>query len=63
VSAKDIVLNLLARFGANSLLGYSVELYGKTIENMSLDQRITISSMATEMGAIIILFPPSDKII
>ncbi|MCX6260946.1 MAG: aconitase/3-isopropylmalate dehydratase large subunit family protein [Bacteroidia bacterium] len=63
LSAKDVVLNLLARFGANSLLGYSVELYGKAIERMTLDQRITISSMATEMGAIIILFPPSDKII
>jgi 3-isopropylmalate dehydratase small subunit len=63
LSAKDVVLNLLARFGANSLLGYSVELYGKAIERMTLDQRMTISSMATEMGAIIILFPPSDKII
>lgn len=63
LSAKDFVLNLLARFGANSLLGYSVELYGRVIENMSLDKRITISSMATEMGAIIIMFPPSDKII
>ncbi len=63
LSAKDVVLNLLTRFGANSLLGYSVELYGKAIERMTLDQRITISSMATEMGAIIILFPPSDKII
>jgi 3-isopropylmalate/(R)-2-methylmalate dehydratase large subunit len=63
LSAKDFVLNLLARFGANSLLGYSVELYGRAIEEMSLDQRITISSMATEMGAIIILFPPSDEII
>jgi 3-isopropylmalate/(R)-2-methylmalate dehydratase large subunit len=63
LSAKDFVLNLLARFGANSLLGYSVELYGRAIENMTLDKRITISSMATEMGAIIILFPPSDKII
>ena len=63
LSAKDVVLNLLTRFGANSLLGYSVELYGKAIERMTLDQRITISSMATEMGAIIILFPPSDEII
>ena len=63
LSAKDVVLNLLARFGANSLLGYSVELYGKAIERMTLDQRMTISSMATEMGAIIILFPPSDKVI
>jgi 3-isopropylmalate/(R)-2-methylmalate dehydratase large subunit len=63
ISAKDVVLNLLDKFGANSLLGCSVEIYGKAVENMTLDQRITISSMATEMGAIIILFPPSGKII
>jgi len=63
ISAKDIILNLLALFGANSLLGYSVEMYGETVDNLSLDQRITISSMATEMGAIIILFPPSQEII
>jgi 3-isopropylmalate dehydratase small subunit len=30
---------------------------------MPLDDRITISSMATELGAIIILFPPSREII
>ena len=63
ISAKDVILNLLARFGANSLLGYSIELYGTSVERMTLDQRITISSMATEMGAIIILFPPSAGII
>lgn len=63
ISAKDIVLNLLARFGANSLLGYAVEIYGESAEEMTLDQRITISSMATEMGAIIIFFPPSPEII
>ena len=63
VSSKDIVLNLLRIFGANSLLGYSVEMYGKAVENMTLDDRITISSMATEMGAIIILFPPSAEIV
>ncbi len=62
ISAKDIVLNLLNRFGANELLGYSVELYGDEIERLTLDERITISSMATEMGAIIILIPPSDNI-
>ncbi len=50
-------------FGANSLLGYSVEIYGEASENLTLDERITISSMATEMGAIIILFPPSEEII
>jgi homoaconitate hydratase family protein/3-isopropylmalate dehydratase small subunit len=62
VTSKDIILNLLSRFGANSLLGYSVEMYGEATETLGLDDRITISSMATEMGAIIILFPPSDEI-
>jgi homoaconitate hydratase family protein/3-isopropylmalate dehydratase small subunit len=63
VSSKDIVLNLLKIFGANSLLGYSIEIYGPSVDNLDLDDRITISSMATEMGAIIILFPPTKEII
>jgi len=63
VSSKDIALNLLRQFGANSLLGYSVEIYGPSADNLDLDDRITISSMATEMGAIIILFQPTRKII
>ncbi|MEZ5010265.1 MAG: aconitase/3-isopropylmalate dehydratase large subunit family protein [Bacteroidales bacterium] len=63
VSAKDIVLNLLNIFGANSLLGYSIEMYGDDIDRLTLDDRITISSMATEMGAIILIFPPSQEII
>jgi 3-isopropylmalate/(R)-2-methylmalate dehydratase large subunit len=63
VSPKDIVLNLLKIFGANTLLGYSIEIYGTPVNELDLDARITISSMATEMGAIIILFPPSEEII
>ncbi|MFH2142660.1 MAG: aconitase/3-isopropylmalate dehydratase large subunit family protein [Bacteroidota bacterium] len=63
VSAKDIVLNLLAKYGANKLLGYSVEFYGHAIEKLSLDERVTLASMGTEMGAIILIIPPSDDII
>ncbi len=63
ISAKDFALNMLNTFGANQLLGYSVELYGDTINKLTLDERITISSMATEMGAIIILFTPSDEVV
>ncbi|RLD76304.1 MAG: homoaconitate hydratase, partial [Bacteroidetes bacterium] len=62
VYAKDIVLNLLNRFGANELLGYSIEMYGEAVDEFSLDERITIASMATEMGAIILLFTPNEKI-
>lgn len=63
VSAKDIALHLLRRFGADGLLGYSVELYGDEVEILTLDERITISSMATEAGAIALIFPPSSEII
>ena len=63
VTAKDFVLNLLQIFGANKLLGYSVELYGEAIDALTLDQRITISSMATEMGAIILLITPNEALL
>lgn len=63
LSAKDIVLNLLNKFGANTLLSYSIEIYGEDIDKLTLDERITISSMATEMGAIIIFFTPNDEIL
>ncbi len=63
VSAKDIVLNLLSVFGANKLLGYSVEFYGEAVDALTLDERITIASMGTEMGVIILLFPPNEKLL
>ena len=62
VTAKDIVLNLLSIFGANKLLGLSVEICGEEADKLTLSERITISSMATEMGAIILLFTPSPEI-
>lgn len=63
VTAKDIVLNLLSIYGANKLLGYSVEIEGDAVEEFTLDERITIASMGTEMGAIIILFSPNEKVL
>ena len=63
VTAKDIVLNLLSEFGANRLLGFAVEMYGEAVNGLTFDDRITISSMATEMGAITILFTPNESII
>ncbi len=62
VTPKDFILNLLNIFGANQLLGYSVELYGDAIDKLTLSDRITIASMGTEMGVIILLFPPTDEI-
>jgi len=63
LTAKDIALNLLDEFGASTLLGVAIEMDGEVVEKLSLDQRITIASMATEMGAIIILFEPNTEVI
>ena len=63
VSAKDVVLNLLARYGANTFLGKSIELYGEMVDRLTLDERITIASMATELGALTILIPPNQEVI
>ena len=63
VTAKDIVLNLLHLFGAHGLLGYSVEFYGPVVDKLTMDQRITIASMGTEMGVIILLFPPNKAVL
>ena len=37
-------------------------MYGEEVDKLTLDERITISSMGTEMGTIIILFTPNDAI-
>jgi 3-isopropylmalate dehydratase small subunit len=59
---KDVVLKINKELGANGLLGYAAELYGVYVDSLSLDGRITIASMATEMGGIIILIPSNIKI-
>ena len=60
---KDVALALNKHFGANGLLGYAAELYGPYIDDLDLAGRVTISSMCTEMGGIIMLFPPNQAVL
>jgi 3-isopropylmalate dehydratase large subunit/3-isopropylmalate dehydratase small subunit len=62
-TAKDIALRLLRHFGAAGLLGLSAELYGRAVDRLGVSERITIASMATEMGAIILLIPPNKPVL
>jgi len=62
-SAKDITLAILRVTGANGLLGYAAEIYGEVVEDLTLSARVTISSMATEMGGIVALFPPNQDVL
>ncbi len=51
VTAKDVVLALIARVGTGGGAGYIVEYRGDTIENMSMEGRMTICNMSIEWGA------------
>ncbi|MDZ7331694.1 MAG: aconitase/3-isopropylmalate dehydratase large subunit family protein [candidate division KSB1 bacterium] len=62
-SAKDIALAILRVTGANGLLGFASEVYGDIVPSLDLADRITIASMNTEMGGIIMFFPPNQEVI
>ena len=61
ISAKDISLFLLKKFNSDEVLGKALELGGEIIERMSVDGRMCVCDMATEMGAKNCIIPP-DKI-
>ncbi|MFX1283820.1 MAG: aconitase/3-isopropylmalate dehydratase large subunit family protein [Promethearchaeota archaeon] len=62
-SAKDVTLGVLQQIGSKGALGKSIEFYGNTVESLDLAGRITLASMVTEMGGIIGLIHPDEKVI
>ena len=51
VTAKDLVLNLIAHTGTGGGQGYIVEYRGQAIEELSMEGRMTICNMSIEWGA------------
>jgi len=51
VTAKDIILYIIARISASGATGYFVEYAGSAIRNLSMEGRMTICNMSIEMGA------------
>ncbi len=51
VTAKDVVLALIAKVGTGGGQGYIVEYRGSTIERLSMEGRMTICNMSIEWGA------------
>ena len=62
-TAKDLTLALVGRLGSRGALGKAVEIVGEQVEALDLAGRITLASMATEMGAIISFLPPSEEVL
>lgn len=51
VSAKDIILYIIAQISAAGGTGYFIEYAGSAIEKLSMEARMTICNMSIEMGA------------
>jgi 3-isopropylmalate/(R)-2-methylmalate dehydratase large subunit len=51
VSAKDVVLAVIARIGTNGAAGHVIEYRGSAIEALSMEARMTICNMSIEAGA------------
>ncbi|MEN8705700.1 MAG: 3-isopropylmalate dehydratase large subunit [Nocardioides marinisabuli] len=51
VTAKDMVLNLIAHTGTGGGQGYIVEYRGQAIEELSMESRMTVCNMSIEWGA------------
>lgn len=51
VTAKDIILYIIAKISTSGATGYFVEYSGSAIEKLSMEARMTICNMSIEMGA------------
>jgi 3-isopropylmalate/(R)-2-methylmalate dehydratase large subunit len=60
VSAKDIILALLARIGVSGGTGHVFEYTGSAIRSLSMEERMTICNMSIEGGARAGMIAPDD---
>ena len=62
-TAKDLVLAVIGRIGAQGARGYVVEFCGSAIDALSIEARFTLCNMAVEAGARGALIAPDQKAI
>lgn len=51
VSAKDLILAIIAKFGVRFGTGYVIEYTGEAIRSFSMEERMTVCNMSIEAGA------------
>ena len=62
ITAKDLILALIARHSAMGGLGHAVEFSGPATKSLSLEGRMTLCNMAIEFGAWTGMVAPDDDV-
>ncbi|MFS0780707.1 3-isopropylmalate dehydratase large subunit [Bacillus sp. 1P06AnD] len=60
VSAKDVILYVISKFGVNFGTGHVIEYCGGVFEQMSMEERMTVCNMSIEGGARAGLIAPDE---
>jgi 3-isopropylmalate/(R)-2-methylmalate dehydratase large subunit len=63
VSAKDVALAVIGRLGASAGAGHAVEYAGTTVAAMTVEARLTLCNLTTELGARFGLIAPDDAVV
>ena len=60
VTAKDVILAIIARIGAGGAVGHVIEYAGAAIRAMTIEERLTVCNMSIEAGARAGMIAPDD---
>ena len=61
VTAKDMMLHLLAQYGAGGGARHAVEFAGEAVRSLCMEARMTLCNMATEFAAFTGIVAPDDQ--
>ena len=60
VSGKDVIIALVGVFNNDEVLNCCIEFHGEGVASLRMDERLAISNMTTEWGALAGVFPYDD---
>jgi 3-isopropylmalate/(R)-2-methylmalate dehydratase large subunit len=60
VTAKDLILGVIAQYGTDFATGYVIEYTGEAIRGLTMEERMTVCNMSIEAGARAGLIAPDE---